>query len=126
MEYKFTNSSPIYLQLAKTIKHYIVSGIYGSGCKLPTVRDLALEAHVNPNTVQKAYQELEREGLVICNRTSGRFVTDQTQAIEQLRHDLSKQYIEELFTHLSVLGFTEEQIKTLVTTWEVNHESTKM
>ena len=80
MPWDLDNDRPIYLQLMERIQQDIVSGVYHSGDKLPSVRDLALEAAVNPNTMQKALSELERNGLVYSRRTSGRFITECFQA----------------------------------------------
>jgi len=118
MGWKFTDETPIYLQIVEMIKTEIVSGKYHSGDKLPAVRDLALEAGVNPNTVQKAFSELERQGLVRSERTSGRFVEIDVKEIEILRNSLSDSYIKELFMHLKQLGMDEKRIKEAVSNWE--------
>jgi len=118
MGWKFTDETPIYLQIVEMIKTEIVSGKYHSGDKLPAVRDLALEAGVNPNTVQKAFSELERQGLVRSERTSGRFVEIDVKEIEILRNSLSDSYIKELFMHLKQLGMDEKSIKEAVSNWE--------
>ena len=76
MAWNLDSDRPIYAQLLERIQLQIVSGIYGPGDKLPSVRDLAAEASVNPNTMQKAFAELERSGLIETKRTSGRFVTE--------------------------------------------------
>ena len=75
MAWALINDRPIYLQLMERIQTDIVSGKYKPGEKLPSVRELALDAAVNPNTMQKALSELERIGLVYSQRTSGRFIT---------------------------------------------------
>ena len=76
MPWDLDNERPIYLQLMERIQQDIVSGVYKPGEKIPSVRDLALDAAVNPNTMQKALSELERSGLVYSQRTSGRFITE--------------------------------------------------
>ena len=76
MEWKFRSDLPIYSQLVEQIKLAIVSGVFAPGMRLSSVRDMAAEAGVNPNTLQRALQELERQGLVYSQRTTGRFVTD--------------------------------------------------
>ena len=81
MEWNFRNDQPIYSQLTQRLTEAIVSGIYAPGEKLPSVRERALEAGVNPNTVQRALTELEREGLVFSQRTAGRFVTENENMI---------------------------------------------
>jgi len=117
MGWNFNDGSPIYLQLCAVIKGKIASGEYAPGSKLQPVRDLALEAGVNPNTVQRAYAELEREGLVNAERTSGRFVTADAEKIKQLRGALSSGFIGEMFKQLQALGLTNEEIIAAVQNW---------
>ena len=85
MPWELDNDRPIYLQLMERIQQDIVSGIYKPGDRLPSVRDLAVEAAVNPNTMQKALSELERSGLVYSQRTSGRFITEDTQLLDEMK-----------------------------------------
>ena len=118
MKWKFSDDVPIYLQIIELMKVDIASGKYKSGDKLPAVRDLAMEAGVNPNTVQRAYTELEREGLVQSERTSGRFVSIDASKTNEVREDLSRTYIEELFVHLRSLGMDDRSIKDAVAKWE--------
>ena len=117
MGWSFNDSSPIYVQICAIIKSRIASGEYEPGQKLPPVRDLALEAGVNPNTVQRAYSELERDGLVNADRTSGRFVTADGEKITRLRTMLSSGYIEELFERLHGLGLSDDEIRAAVNEW---------
>ena len=81
MNWQFSNDAPIYAQLIGQIRAGIVSGAFSPGERLPSVRDLAMEAGVNPNTMQRALTELERDGLVYSQRTSGRYVTEDQTAI---------------------------------------------
>ena len=118
MEWKFSDDVPIYLQIIEMMKTDIVSGKYKSGDRLPAVRDLAMEAGVNPNTVQRAYAELERKGLVQSERTSGRFVSIDEKKIQELRKDLSEQSIREFFAKLRKLGMEDRTIKDAVKRWE--------
>lgn len=118
MEWKFSDDVPIYLQIIEMMKTDIVSGKYKSGDRLPAVRDLAMEAGVNPNTVQRAYAELERQGLVQSERTSGRFVSIDEKKIQELRKDLSEQSIREFFAKLRKLGMEDRTIKDAVKRWE--------
>lgn len=83
MPWDLDNDRPIYLQLMERIQHDIISGVYRPGDKIPSVRDLALEAAVNPNTMQKALSELERSGLVYSQRTSGRFITEDEKMLKK-------------------------------------------
>ena len=91
MAWNLDSDRPIYAQLLERIQLQIVSGIYAPGDKLPSVRDLAAEASVNPNTMQKAFAELERSGLIETKRTSGRFVTEDKNMITQIRTQLAKE-----------------------------------
>ena len=81
MEYNFDNERPIYIQLVEMLKIEIISGRIKSGEKLPSVRDFAMKAKVNPNTMQKALSELERENLIYTERTNGKYVTDDNNLI---------------------------------------------
>ena len=83
MPWELDNDRPIYLQLMERIQHDIISGVYKPGDKIPSVRDLALDAAVNPNTMQKALSELERSGLLYSQRTSGRFITDDEKLLKK-------------------------------------------
>lgn len=118
MAWKFDNNSPIYIQIGEIIKQKIINGEYKLGDKLPAVRDLAIEAGANPNTIQRAYSDLEREGLVKSDRTNGRFVTEDIDIINNLKEELSSKYIKELFSNLNSLGLSVEEIKNLVNNWE--------
>ena len=114
MPWQLKGSTPIYLQLIGEIKRRIISGDYAAGEKLPSVRDLASEASVNPNTMQKALAELERCGLVHTNRTSGRFITEDEVLIKQLRVDLAKKHVETFLGNMEQLGFTYEETLELI------------
>ena len=95
MPWNLNSSRPIFLQLIEIIQMDIISGKYPPGGKLPSVRDLAAQAAVNPNTMQKALSELERSGLVFSQRTSGRFITEDKHMIEELKSTLAKEKIKE-------------------------------
>lgn len=118
MGWKFSDDIPIYLQIIELLKVDIVSGKYQSGDKLPAVRDLAMEIGVNPNTVQKAFAELERQGLVQSERTSGRYVSIDEKKMKELRDDLSDSYIRDLFVKLRNLGMDDQAIRDAVNRWE--------
>ena len=118
MTWKFTDDVPIYLQIINILKADIVAGKYHSGDKLPAVRDLAMELGVNPNTVQKAFAELERQGLVQSERTSGRYVSIDEKGIEELRSGISDKYIAEMFANLRKLGMDDQMIRNAVKQWE--------
>ena len=117
MEWNFKNGIPIYSQIMDEMTMRIASGAYAPGDKLPSVRDLAMEAGVNPNTMQKAMAELERIGLVYSERTSGRFVTKEEKILEELHESLAKKYFDELSEKLRKIGMSDADIKTAVSKW---------
>lgn len=115
MSWTLDNDRPIYLQLMERIQRDIIAGVYQPGDKLPSVRDLALEAAVNLNTMQKALSELERSGLVYSQRTSGRFITEDTEMLTQMKKELATEHIQEFFQKMEQLGFSRAELLTLVT-----------
>ena len=117
MEWNFKNGIPIYAQIVDEMTMRIASGQYPPGGKLPSVRDLALEAGVNPNTMQRALAELERRELVHSERTSGRFVTEEEDILNTLHEDLAKRYFEEFADKLHKIGMSGEDIAEAVKKW---------
>lgn len=105
MAWEFDNERPIWVQVSERIRLRIVSGEYPAGSKLPTVRDFAAKAAVNPNTVQRALSDLESTGLVLTQRTVGRTVTDDVKLISDAREDLAKQYFIAYINKMKELGF---------------------
>lgn len=114
MAWTLDSDRPIFLQIVERIQTDIVSGRYKPGDKLPSVRDLAAEASVNPNTMQKAFAELERTGLVYSRRTSGRFITEDCHMIEQLKTSLATEKMEEFLAQMRQLGFQNDEILSLM------------
>ncbi|MDU2112135.1 MAG: GntR family transcriptional regulator [Clostridiales bacterium] len=114
MEWKIDNNKPVYIQLVEQLKVKIISGEIELDSKLDSVRSLAADAMVNPNTMQKALAELEREGFVYSKRTSGRFVTDNKELIENERKNLVKENVKKTLDTLINLGYTNEEILNLV------------
>ena len=114
MAWKLNSSEPIYLQLMSVIKSRIVSGTYALGDKFPSVREIATEAGVNPNTMQKALAELEQEGLLITNRTSGRFVTDDAGIVEKIKAESAHELVEKFIKNMRERGFSDEEIIKLI------------
>ena len=105
----FSNDVPIYLQIMEHFKVQIASGKLEVGDKIPPVRELALEAGVNPNTMQKALSELEREGYLESQRTSGRFVADRGKQIDRLKQDMALELCESFHNGMKKIGFTPEE-----------------
>ncbi len=114
MAWMLNSDRPLYLQLVEQIQRDIISGNYHVGDKLPSVRDLATEAAVNPNTMQKALATLETMGLVASNRTSGRFITEDAEMITRMKYDLAKMQFKEFVRNLKQLGFRSEEIRRFV------------
>lgn len=110
MAWIFDEKSPIYTQIANEVKLQIISQKRLVGEQLPTVRELAEEAGVNPNTIQRAYTELEREGMVYSQRTSGRFVTQDKDLIKAQRQDLAEQEILTFINKMTQIGFDKTEL----------------
>lgn len=125
MPWNLDSSRPIYLQIIERVQMDIITGRYQPGDKLPSVRDLAQEAAVNPNTMQKALSELERSGLIYSQRTSGRFITEDKELIHQMKKELAAAEVSALVAHMKQLGITPEEIRQLLAETieeEDNHE----
>ena len=114
MAWNLDSDRPIYAQLLERIQLQIVSGTYGPGDKLPSVRELAAEASVNPNSMQKAFAVLERSGLIVKKRTSGRFVTEDNYMITQFRTQLAKEEALSFIEKMKELGFEKNDILALL------------
>ncbi|CFR23767.1 GntR family transcriptional regulator [Streptococcus agalactiae] len=110
MALEFNEKSPIYSQIAEHIKMQIVSQEIKSGDQLPTVRELAQEAGVNPNTMQRAFTELEREGMVFSQRTSGRFVTEDNLLIGKIRQQVAKAELATFVNNMKKIGYKLDEI----------------
>ena len=117
MEWNFKNGIPIYAQIIDEMTMRIASSSYAPGDKLPSVRDLPMDAGVNPNTMQRALAELERRGLVYSERTSGRFVTKEEAVLKGLHEELAKRYFEEFADKLRRIGMDDEDIRASVEKW---------
>ena len=114
MQWKLSDDRPIYVQLMETITAAIASGTLAAGSRLPSVREMAAQAGVNPNTMQRALAELERNGLLYSQRTAGRFVTDQSDRITQKRKELAMQQIRIFLSSMKEMGYTSEQTLNLI------------
>ena len=114
MDWSFRNDQPIYSQLTQRLTEAIVSGVYAPGEKLPSVRELALEAGVNPNTVQRSLTELEREGLVFSQRTAGRFVTENENMIVNAKLRIADERVSEFLRSMKTLGCGRQEIISLI------------
>ena len=117
MSEQFDSSRPIYAQLVERLKARILAGTYQSGGHLDSVRDLAAAAGVNPNTMQRALAQLEAEGLVRTERTSGRFVTEDIDLIEQLRASAARNIAADFLEKMRSIGYTPQQAAELLCSW---------
>ena len=114
MAWELNSDRPIYAQILEKLQVRIVCGIYRPGEWLPSVRDLAAEASVNPNTMQRAFMELERSGLVMTQRNMGRVVTQDTQLIENAKHQMAVTQMNSFFANMRQLGYSDSEIVTLI------------
>jgi DNA-binding transcriptional regulator YhcF (GntR family) len=110
LKWEIDESRPIHAQLVEDMIRRIVAGEYRPGERIASVRDLAFEAKVNPNTMQKALAELESRGILITQRTSGRFVTEDHEKIVQLKQSLSQELLANFVADMRNLGYTKEAI----------------
>lgn len=114
MKWNISGDRPIYQQLTEQIIERIVSGVFPAGAKMPSVRDLAAEAGVNPNTMQRALADLEREGMLYTQRTSGRFVTEDKEMIQKVRQQLAQGRIADFLNSMRLIGFSEQETIALL------------
>jgi len=108
--YNFNDDIPIYLQIIEHIKNQIISKQYLPGQKLPSVRDLSFEYEVNPNTIQKALNELENLGLILTERTNGKFVTKDEILITNIKNQTINNMIDDFYQSMTKIGLNKEQV----------------
>lgn len=109
MKWDFDNERPIYKQLIEKLQIFIITGKYPPGEKLPSVRDLAMETKVNPNTMQKVMQELEGLGLVYSKRTSGRYITEDKKLIANLKKEIASEKVKSFLSSMQELEINKEE-----------------
>lgn len=109
MDFIFEMDRPIYIQLVEQLKLYIITGKLVSGSRIPSVRDFAMQAKVNPNTMQKALIELEEEGLIYTERTNGKFVTENKELIQNMKKNLAQKTGEEYLNAMKKIGVSKEE-----------------
>ena len=114
MDWKLDSGLPIWPQLTQQLKRRIVTGIYPPGSRLPSVRELAAEAGVNPNTMQRALVQLEQEGLARADRTAGRQVTQNGEVLKAVRLREAESVIRDYFEAMSALGWSRERAVELL------------
>ena len=114
MDYNFDNERPIYIQLVEKLRILIVSGYYSLGTRLPSVRELAQEIRINPNTVQKALSELENEKLIYTERTNGKYVTKDEKLILKVKNEIAKNIANKYLSDMNKIGInSKDSIKYL-------------
>ena len=115
MKWKFRGDRPIYAQLIEQLQRGILTGEYPPGSAVPSVRTLAIEAEVNPNTMQKALAELESQGLLRTHRTAGRTVTEDKHMIDSLKENLARAQVDAFFDGMKSIGISSEEAAKLIT-----------
>lgn len=127
MTWNLGKSKPIYKQLKEHVELDIATQKYAPSDKLPSVRELALEAGVNPNTMQRALSLLEEKGLVFSERTTGRFITDDADIISNLHKQLAAEYTDSYIVQMKSLGYTDEEILSTIKNYKnkINAEATE-
>ena len=114
MSWQMRDDAPVYAQLVEHIKLAIISGEYALGSRMPSVRELAAEAGVNPNTMQRAFAELERDGLVLTQRTAGRTVTEEAERVEEAKRHLAAAAIQTFWVNMRRLGYAQNEALQLL------------
>ena len=122
MSWEFQDHLPIYAQLMDTLNRRIITGRYLPGEKLPSVRELAAEAGINPNTVQRAFSELEREGLIYTQRATGKYVTENADEIKSARQALAKTQVAEFLSNMQSLGYSVGDVIVLLQSFNESEE----
>lgn len=123
MAWEFEADRPIYQQAAEIVRKRIIKGVYPQGSRLPAVRDLAMEAGVNPNTMQRALLMLEESGLVYSQRTSGRFVSEDESLLEVQKYQSARRQVLSFVKRMDELGYSAEELGTLIN--RVVHEESE-
>lgn len=114
MDWNITAGRPVYIQLVEQMELALVNGTFPPGSKIPPVRELAAQAGVNPNTMQRALQELESRGLLQAQRTAGRTVTAEVDALQQLRHKRAAALAADFLHQMQALGLERSEIEELL------------
>lgn len=123
MVWNFDNDRPIYAQIIEHMKFFIISGELKPGSKLASVRDLASEAGVNPNTMQRALAELERTELVYSNRTSGRFITENEDIIKMTKTEVAEKNIQLFLDNMKKIGYDKNETLSLLENYKKGDEN---
>jgi len=116
MDWKIEAGRPVYLQLVEQLEFALLTGVYPPGGRIPAVRELAAQAGVNPNTMQRALTELESRGLLQAQRTAGRTVTADTAALDTLRRQRASALVKEFLQQMQALGLKPGEVRALLQT----------
>ena len=119
MNWKFTGDRPVYQQIMDRVRSDIVRGRLAAGGRIPAVRELAMMANVNPNTMQRALTELEREGIVVCCGTLGRFVTDDETVLARVRQNARLEVAKSCAAQLASYGLTLQEAARILSEEEM-------
>ena len=106
----FDENKPIYLQIMDLIKKQLITSELQSGGRLPSVRGLSKHLEVNPNTVQRAYTEMEREMLTITKRGQGTFIVDEPEMISRLREEMVRDKLTTFVKEMEEFGFSHDEL----------------
>ena len=117
MDWQITDGRPVWLQLKEQITMGILTGTYPKGSRLPSVRELAIDAGVNPNTMQRALTELERDGLAQSMGTMGRVVTRNQEVVDNLRAKYAKTVVERYLDGMKQLGYSPAEAVKVLEEW---------
>lgn len=118
MKWQINSGRPVYVQLIEIIESAIISGLFEPGARLPSVRELAQQAGVNPNTMQRALSELERSGIVYAKRTSGRFITEDEGLIKAMKYEKAADVAVAFLKKMKELGLSAQEVRELITQLE--------
>nr|MDH3082766.1 GntR family transcriptional regulator [Bacillus subtilis]WGD69319.1 GntR family transcriptional regulator [Bacillus subtilis] len=110
MDNQFQSSKPIYLQIADQIFYRLVRKEPLPGDKLPSVREMAIQTKVNPNTIQRTYSEMERLGIVETRRGQGTFIAEKAEIVDELKDKLTREVLEGFVKQMKELGLTKEEM----------------
>lgn len=122
MSWNISNDRPVYIQLVEELTMRIVSGVYKPGERIDSVRDFAQQAKVNPNTMQKALAEIERNGLVYSQRTAGKFVTEDKKVIEKAKKSLATAEVETFMLKMKKLGYDKDTVLSFINDAKENND----
>jgi DNA-binding transcriptional regulator YhcF (GntR family) len=123
MKMTFDKNQPLFMQIIQDFKQRLVKGSLMPGDKIPSVRELAAELGVTPNTLQRAFLELEREGFIRTERTSGRYATDDEKKLKVLRREMSREAVKNYIGSMNALGFSVKEAQEAAMRYDEEKEA---